>query len=262
MLRRLLREPRIAGCDLDGADRLALHAAVLADKPLLRRVFLNFHRTFLDLDQRFFGDTPGKRLELGSGVCPVRESDPAVLASDIVPAPHLDLVLDAQDLDLPDGELRAIYAKSVFHHLPDPERFFREVLRVVKPGGGAILIEPYHGPAADFLFKRLFTSEGYDKTQAGWRGGQSGPMGGANQALSYLVFVRDRARYERLFPGLPVVHAQPLTGWVSYLASGGVNFRQLAPNFMAGPLAGVEKMLSPLRRLLALQWVIVLRRQG
>lgn len=246
---------------MDGPDRLAAHAAVLAGKPLLRRVFHNFHRTFLELDRRFFGDTPGRRIELGAGVCPVRDSDPAVLASDILPAPHLDLVLDAQALDLPDGDLRAIYAKSVFHHLPDPESFFREVLRVVRPGGGAILIEPYYGPAASFLFQRLFTSEGYDKTQAEWRGEQSGPMGGANQALSYLVFKRDRARYERLFPDLPVVYAQPLTGWLSYLASGGVNFRQLAPDFMAGPLAGVEKILSPLRRVLALQWVVVLRRE-
>jgi len=39
MIRRLLALPEIADVDVDGVDRLELHAAVLERKPMLAAVF-------------------------------------------------------------------------------------------------------------------------------------------------------------------------------------------------------------------------------
>ena len=39
----------------------------------------------------------------------------------------------------------------------------------VAPGGGVLLIEPYYGPVASVVFKRLFASEDFDTTMPGWR---------------------------------------------------------------------------------------------
>ena len=49
-----------------------------------------------------------------------------------------------------------------------------------------------------------------------------------NQALSYIVFTRDREILKREIPGLEVVSDRPHTQ-LSYVLSGGVNFRQLVP---------------------------------
>jgi SAM-dependent methyltransferase len=260
VLQRLLALPETANLDVDGADRLAVHAAVLARKPMLAAVFRECHELMLRVDRRTFGDTPGLRVELGAGVAPISGTFPDVLATDVVPGPGLDRVLDAQDMDLPDGSVRALYGQNCFHHLPDPLAFLTEAERVVAPGGGVLLIEPYYGPVASLMFERLFASEDFDKAMPGWSSDASGPMQGANQALSYIVFVRDRQRFERELPNLELVEMFPLGNYPRYLLSGGLNFRQLVPSFTEPALRALELALRPARRVLALHHVVVLRR--
>jgi SAM-dependent methyltransferase len=262
MLPRLLSLPELRQVDVDGQARIDLHASILARKPMLREVFTECHRLFMELDRTHFGAVEGLRVELGAGVAPVRDTYPEVLATDVVPAPMLDRVLDAQAMDFSDGSVRAFYGQNCFHHFPEPDAFFREVMRVAAPGGGAILIEPYHGPVASILYKRLFASEDFDKRMPGWTSNASGPMAGANQALSYIVFERDAALFAERFPSLEIVERRPLTNYIRYLTSGGLNFRQLAPTLATPLLKGVEAALAPAARWLALHHVIVLRRRA
>jgi SAM-dependent methyltransferase len=262
MLQRLLALPETADLDVDGPNRLEVHAAVLRRKPMLAAVFRECHELMLRLDRRTFGDTPGLRVELGAGVAPVAGTFSEVLATDVVRGPGLDAVLDAQCLDLPDGSVRALYGQNCFHHFPDPLRFLVEAERVVAPGGGVLLIEPYYGLLASVVFRRLFASEDFDKTMPGWTNDATGPMHGANQALSYIVFNRDRARFERELPNLELVETFPLGNYLRYLLSGGLNFRQLVPTFTEPVLHALELALRPARRVLALHHVIVLRRRG
>ncbi|HUH80177.1 MAG TPA: methyltransferase domain-containing protein [Solirubrobacteraceae bacterium] len=261
MLRRLLAAPGTVGLDVEDAERLVVHKRVLERKPLLRDVFREDHELLMDLDRRTFGSTAGLRVELGAGVAPVSMSFPEVLATDVVAGPGLDRVLDAQDMELPDASVRVLFGQNCFHHFPDPLRFLREAERVLAPGGGLVLIEPYYGPAASLVYRRLFATEGFDKDMPGWRTAATGSMHGANQALSYIVFVRDRAIFEKELPGLELVGTDPLANWVRYLLSGGLNFRQLVPRRSAGALKALERALHPARRVLALHQVIVLRRR-
>jgi SAM-dependent methyltransferase len=262
MLHRLLALPETNNLDVDSVNRLEVHAAVLQRKPMLAAVFRECHELMLRLDRRTFGDTPGLRIELGAGVAPIAETFPEVLATDIVPGPGLDAVLDAQCLDLSDGSVRALYGQNCFHHFPDPLRFLTEVERVVAPGGGVLLIEPYYGPLASLAFQRMFASEDFDKTMPDWTTGATGPMHGANQALSYIVFVRDRALFERKLPNLELVEMFPLDNYLRYLLSGGLNFRQLVPSFTEPGLRALESIFMPARRMLALHHVVVLRRRA
>jgi len=256
----LLRNPTIRHINLDGADGLEVHARALANKPMLREVFREFHHMFRSLDESSFSAS-GERIELGAGVAPIRDTYPDVLATDVVPGRHLDRVLNAEAMDLSDASVGAMYGQNCFHHFPHPERFFSELERVLAPGGGAILLEPYYGLFAAFVYKRLFSSEGFDKDARSWETPVSGPMHGANQALSYIVFQRDRQLFEEKFPGLEIMYINPLTNYLRYLCSGGLNFRSLLPNFMARPLKLLELLLTPFSRLLALHYVIVLRRR-
>lgn len=261
MFGRLLAQPEVDAVDVDGEERLLAHTRVLAGKPMLAAVFRELHLAMREADNRWFGGTPGLRVEIGAGVAPMRDSYADVLATDVVPAPWVDRVLDAQAMDFDDGAVRAIFGQNMFHHLPEPRRFFAEIQRVIRPGGGAVLIEPFHGPLASLLYPHLFSSEGFDKSATAWETPMEGPMSGANQALSYVIFQRDRAVFEAEFPKLKVVEVRPLTNAIRYLLSGGLNFRQLVPDWSVGALQGVERALTPLSSMWALHHLVVLRRE-
>lgn len=138
-----MRDSSINNIDIDEVDRFVIHAKILARKPLLKNVFTEFHHIFRRLDERYFIGQ-GTRIELGAGVAPIRDSYPDVLVTDVVQGPHLDRVLDAENMDIPSNSVRAIYGQNCFHHLPNPERFFSEIDRVLSVGGGVILLEPHH----------------------------------------------------------------------------------------------------------------------
>jgi SAM-dependent methyltransferase len=256
-----LSDPLLAGMDVDGVSRLDLHRMMLAKKRMLRDVFTEFHHLFKKLDQQFFSGK-GAEVELGAGISPMRDSYPNVLATDIVDAPHLDKVINAEAMDLADNSVRTIYGQNCFHHFPHPDKFFFELERVLIPGGGAILLEPYYGLFASFLFKRLFRTEGFDKAFPSWETPVEGPMNGANQALSYIVFIRDRAELERKHPSLKIVHQQLAGNYLKYVISGGLNFRQLLPDSMAGMVSFIEKLLWPFNRWFALHHIIVIKKKS
>jgi len=259
-LATLLLEKEARLSTLDGDARLQAHAAVLKRKRMLADVFGGMNRLLLALESRYLTAHRGARVELGAGVAPLQLTDPGVKSSDVMPAGHLDLVVDAQRMPFRDGGVKTLFGKECFHHFPEPRHFFREAIRVLTPGGVILLIDPYYGPLASVLYKRMFASEGFDK-RADWESHATGPMNGANQALSYVVFVRDRGRFERECPELEIVHMQPLRSYLRYLLSGGLNFRQLVPDRLVPVIEGMEQLLAPVERVLALHHVIVLRRR-
>lgn len=257
---RMLRDPMLDQLGVNGVERLDMHAGILSRKPILKKVFSEFHKDFRRLDERFL-TADGARIELGAGVAPIRDTYPDVLATDIVPSDKLDRILDAEAMDLPDDSVRAVYGQNCFHHFPHPDRFFGELLRVLAPGGGAVLLEPYYGPLASLLYKRLFSSEGFDKKYPSWEAPIEGPMHGANQALSYVVFVRDRAVFEAKFPALRIVHTEQCANYLGYFLSGGLNFRQLWPNSLSPVIGFMQRCLMPFNSWLALHHIIVIRKE-
>jgi len=56
--------------------------------------------------------------------------------------------------DLPESALDLVFARNVFHHLPEPAAFFRNVGGFLKPGGKVAIIE--HAPAGGFSFVGMF----------------------------------------------------------------------------------------------------------
>jgi SAM-dependent methyltransferase len=258
----LLLEPKLQGVDLQGFERIALHAEILAEKPLIREVFKEFYDTAVSLDRVYFGDVAGARIELGAGTSLFKKYYGDVISTDVQPAPHLDAVIDAEKMNLGDESVRVLFGINCFHHFPNPCRFFEEVLRVVKPGGGCVLIDPYFGLLSRLLYKRLFSSEAYDCRARDWgycadQAKEPRP----NQALSYLVFFRDRAKFDALFPQLEIVHSRVLPNYLRYLLSGGLNFRQLVPSSFAPLLRILEMALLPLAPIFGLHHVVVIRKR-
>ena len=160
-----------------------------------------------------------------------------------------------------DKSIRAIYGINCFHHLPDPDKFFKELVRVLDNAGGCVLIEPFYGFAARRFYKKLFDAETFDPAQKVWKNETQGFMVGANQALSYIVFKRDKILFEKLYPNLEIVLQKPLNNYLRYLFSGGLNFRQVLPAFFSPFIFLIELLLYPINSVFALHQVIVIRKK-
>ncbi|MBV9956904.1 MAG: class I SAM-dependent methyltransferase [Acidobacteria bacterium] len=67
---------------------------------------------------------------------------------------------DAENLDFADDTFDLVYSHGVLHHTPDTERAVREVHRVLKPGGRAVVML-YHRDSYNYRFNiRLFRRAG------------------------------------------------------------------------------------------------------
>lgn len=246
--------------DIESPKRFAVHRQILDRKKVMKQVFQEFHNALLAAAQRNLSGK-GIDVEIGSGVFPLKESNSKIISSDLVAAPHLDMTLDAQNMSFDSSTVATIYGQNCFHHFPEPDRFFAEVQRVTVPGGGVVLIEPHFGPLAAFIYKRLFAFEGYDRSADHHRY-LNGPAGQIpNQALSYIYFIKDRSQFEAKFPELQILSYEVQTNWLRYLLCGGLNFRQLYPNFLGPVISLIEILLKPLKYFLGLHTLWVIRKR-
>ena len=259
-IRNFLSDPRIKGVDVNSDELLVVHRRILMEKKMMNKVFSDFYSKCISLDKKYLsGD--GLRIEIGAGVSFFKQKYPEIVSTDIKKAENLDRVLDAQNMDLDNKSVRAFYGLNCFHHFPEPEKFFKELQRVLVPGGGCILIEPYHGFVASHFYKKLFDTETFDKTQQRWVNTNSEIMQGANQALSYVVFKRDLKKFHSLYPDLEIVLQSPLNNYLQYLLSGGLNFRSLVPSTLQPLVKFFEIILFPLNKFLALHHIILIRKK-
>jgi SAM-dependent methyltransferase len=261
-VRQWLYEPKVRGVNVDDNVLLGIHSDVLREKQLLRSAFETFYRDMAALCDRFFS-VKGLEVELGTGAGFFKSLRPVLITSDIRKGLHIDMELDAQAMNLADSTERCIYAINVFHHLPDPDLFLAELARVLQPGGGCILIEPHNGFVSSLLHRHLHSDEHFDPEAPGWRTAEiGGPLSGANQAMAYIVFQRDLARFEDTHVAqLEIVHRGYELNALRYLLSGGVNFRQIFPSFVSHLLALLEELASPLARYWSLHQVVVIRKR-
>ncbi len=250
-----LRLPEAAGLEeLDDAATSELHARVIKEKPLLRRFYLDAYQEFERVERRL---GPGTYVEIGSGGGFLKDVLPDVITSDVAPLPNVDRCFGAEHVPFEDGTVNAFFVLNGFHHFADPEKALREFARSLRPGGRIVIVEPANTAWARFIYSR-FHHEEFDPS-AGWSGNSSGRLSGANGALPWIVFVRDRSRFERTLPQLRLLRASCHTPFL-YLLSGGLSLRQLAPSWACGPLKGLEWALRPLNGLLGMFMTVELEK--
>lgn len=252
-----LKEPSLKGIPVGSPEFFARQKALIEERPLLKSCYDDWYsRLLADVNSV---PARGILLELGSGGSRLKDLEPRFITSDVVPD-VADRVIDACVLPFEDDSIQAIALTHVLHHIPDVEAFFREASRSLIPGGVITMIEVAHTPFARFFFDR-FHPEPYEDSNLEWSFGQQDSMMDSNQALSWMIFVRDRERFEKLFPDL-IIESFAFTPWFAYLISGGVTMRDLIPHFLVPVLLGIEWLLTPLRPLFALHWHIRIRRKA
>jgi hypothetical protein len=117
------------------------------------------------------------------------------------------------------------------------------------------MVEPWVTSWSRFIYRR-FHHEPFEPDAQSWEFPSSGPLSGANGALPWIVFDRDRATLAREFPDLAVREVQPLMP-LAYLWSGGVGMRSLMPGFAYAPWRGLERACPPIERAAAMFALVV-----
>jgi SAM-dependent methyltransferase len=236
MLRQLLAHPLTRGIDLDDPKTTALRKQIIQSKPFLRRIYDDWYRWIAQ--QIPAGD--GGVLELGSGAGYFDQVAPGTITSEIFTVPGIRCVLDGQQMPLPDASLKSIVMSDVLHHLPQVRKFFAEASRTLRPGGVVAMVEPWNTAWSRLIYNHLH-HEPFRPDADAWEFPSSGPLSGANGALPWICFVRDRKAFEREFPQLAIERVQPIMP-LRYLLSGGVSMRSLMPGFATGLVSVVEKL--------------------
>lgn len=238
MFRRLLAHPLTASLSVDNPATTELRNQIIASKPFLKCIYDEWYATLA----KELPTGEEQVLELGSGAGYCERFIPGLITSEIFHCSRAKVVADAQQIPFGDRSLRAIVMTDVLHHMPHAERFFAEASRCLCKGGKILMIEPWVTPWSQWVYTRLH-HEPFRPEAEDWSFSSTGPLSGSNSAIPWIVFVRDRRKFESLFPELSIAQIRPFMPF-RYLVSGGVALRSLMPGFTHAAWAGLERMLE------------------
>lgn len=238
---------------IDDPRTTALRLQIIRSKPYLRKLYEEWYR---HIATHFSSNA--RVLELGSGAGFLKEFIPQLITSDLFEAPGVDRVIDAQAIVLDEASLDGIVMTDVLHHIPDCASFFHEAARVIRSGGRVVMIEPWNTTWSRWVYQQLH-HEPFEPKAREWRIPISGPLSGANGALPWIIFHRDRALFEARHPQWRIECILPIMPF-AYLLSGGVSLRSVLPGWMYKPVRLVEQLCNEASQ--AMFAVITLKRQA
>lgn len=217
------------GLSVDDPEFRSVSRQLIKNKPFLKKIYDEWY--LLIISSLPTGN--GYILEIGSGSGYCADLLPGVVTSDILLLPGIDMVLNAcEHFPFEDSSLKAVVMVNSFHHLSIPEFFLRETFRCLRTGGRLIMIEPWVTPWSRLVYRKLH-HEPFDPDVTKWEFHLSGPLSSANGAMPWIVFRRDQAKFEELFPGFVIKKIVPFMPF-RYLLSGGVSMRPLMPGCLFG----------------------------
>ena len=189
-----------------------------------------------------------RNFEVGSGSGVAEIFLPQLTCTEVEPNEFVEIEVHGSELPWAPSSVDNLVLVNAFHHLPHPSKFLSEASRCLRVGGRIILVEPFWAPLAATVYY-LLHPEPFNPFVRSWDSGQEDPWD-SNQALSWVVFRRDKDLLKETFPNLKVRGIVPFSG-LSYLLSGGVFHRTSLPSNALISLAKWEhkqkKWLWPLR---------------
>ncbi|WP_211236339.1 class I SAM-dependent methyltransferase [Desulfovibrio inopinatus] len=257
MLKRLLAHPLTQGLDINDPKTTARRREIILSKPFLKRVYEDWYTRVVTSLPDASGPS-GALVEIGSGGGFFDQIKPETVTSEIFFLPSVRAVLDATALPFQSASLRALVMVDVLHHICAVRDFLAEASRCVAPGGRIIMIEPWVSAWSRYVYGRLH-HEPFRPDAVDWEFPSCGPLSGANGALPWIIFERDRSSFETDFPEWCIERVEPFMPF-RYLFSGGVSLRSLAPNLAYQPFVWLERFLTPYMERFAMFAHIVITR--
>jgi len=224
-LRNLLAHPYTKQLDLDSPNTTALRKNILKQKPFLRKIYQEWYECINNQISK-----NSLTLEIGSGAGFADQIIPNLIKSEVFEVSGVDCIANACQLPFSDSSLDTIIMTDVFHHIPDVSKFLEESERCLRVGGKILMIEPWLTWWSKIVYKNLH-HEPFSEYDSNWKLSGSGPLSDANGALPWIIFHRDRMKFEQEHRALKITSIVPMMPF-SYLLCGGISTRNLIPAFL------------------------------
>ncbi|MBW4543442.1 MAG: class I SAM-dependent methyltransferase [Symplocastrum torsivum CPER-KK1] len=237
-------------------ELLQQHKIIWEQKPILRALYTSWYKEIAA--QIVLGNT----LELGGGTGNFKAFAPNVVSTDIVPLPWLDAVADAQNLPFDNQSFDNIVMFDVLHHIENVTLFFDEALRVLRPGGRVVMMEPYISFASWPIYHFLHPEPvDFKQNPLDWvePSPERKPFD-ANQAFATILFERQYSLFQKKYPQFVERYHRRLS-FFAYPLSGGFDKPSLLPMSWLKPVLALENALSPMSRFLAFRILVVLEKK-
>ena len=258
IIQNFLQLKQTHGVSEDAPECIDIHAAVIKNKPLLKRVYGDWYRQIVAVKETV-RSLHGEILELGSGGGFLKEFIPEAVTSDVCLRGDMDRVENAYQLSCPDDSVKLLCCISLINQLGQVEKFFKEAERVLIRNGKLVIVDPYLSWFSRFIYKYLHHYR-FNWDSKSWDFAESGRMTGNDVTLSTKLFWRDRDVFIQRFPSLKI-ESITLHNFIAYYSSGGVSCRNLVPRFLTEAVMLLDKMARPFMRYLACFQSVVLVKQ-
>lgn len=197
-------------------------------------------------------------IEIGSGSGSIQSFLPQVYKSDITFNKWLDLTLSAENLPFKNNSITNIVLIDVLHHISNPEKFFIEIIKVLKKGGKTIILEPYGSPLSlpifkflhhePFVFKKNILKKPTNFTCP-------------NQAASQIIFKKELKQFQYYYGKHLKILKFSILPTIIYPLSGGYKKFSLVPNWSLNFLSYLEKILTPFSKLFSFRSLIIIEKK-
>ena len=238
MFKKLFDNPQIKNLGIDSPQRAEVTKSIIQNKAFLKKIYLEwYHEIYARIST-----INGPILEIGTGGGFLKEIIPQIITSEVFYSSNINLVLNAINLPFKNNSIKSIILIDVFHHISQTNFFLKEVCRCLCPGGQIIMIEPWYTPWSNLIFSKLH-HEPFNPKARDWSFSTTGPLSGANGALPWIVFQRDKTLFEKQFPDLFIKDIK-LSMPLRYLLSGGISKRSLMPGWSFSFWCMLENIFS------------------
>jgi SAM-dependent methyltransferase len=256
-IKSLLAHPLTRGIDIDSPEMTIRRSRIIRQKAFLKCFY---QKCYLSIAESLPNSIRGPVLEIGSGAGFLKEYISGLLTSEILHIPGVDIICDGQKLPFKSNSLRGIVMLDVLHHIPCVKLFLSAAAHCVKPGGAIVMIEPWNTPWSQFVYKHLH-HEPFDQKASEWNLPSAGPLSQANSALPWIIFERDREKFEQEFPVWQIEKIS-LHSPLCYLLSGGISYRVSFPAILFKPCNKFENLYNPWMGFWAMFATLVLIRKA
>ncbi len=238
----LFRLPEFKGfreSDFDNCRTAVIQREVFRKKKILGILYREYCRPFLESANR--APKKAKMIEIGSGVSPLKEAIPALVNTDLFVSPWLSLSSSAYNLPFKDNSLDRLFLMFTCHHLGRVKEFLNEAYRCLKVGGEMVIIDPAVTTFSKFYYK-YFHVDKMDLKAKDWGFEGNGRLSNSNIALPWIVFVRDKEIFNKIYPDF-IIKSIEYNTCLAFLLSGGLRLRQFLPTGIIAALFKIENWI-------------------